>query len=209
MSVIINDADYPITITVDGKRVRCPFHARWSNLTGRVLNVYDRSYDSSQIVEDWLTFSNFKAWMEQQDWEGKELDKDILVKGNQVYGPDTCVFVPRRLNTLLNTQRLINKNSLLGVNYSKPSKDMINSLSKPWRAQVSSFDQRQQLYLGCYATQEEAHYVWQIAKSKELEKAIVWYMTQDSYDTRVVNALKSRKEDLEKAAQCGTITYTL
>lgn len=31
--------------------------------------------------------------------EPVELDKDIKVKGNKVYGPDTCLYVPRTINT--------------------------------------------------------------------------------------------------------------
>lgn len=209
MLEVINDANYAVTNSVGGKRTHCPFYIRWKNVTGRVIKDHDRSYDSAKIVEDWLVFSKFKSWMQTQDWQGKELDKDILIKGNQLYGPETCVFVPRRLNTLLNTQRLTNKKSLLGTSYCQPRKDMIHSLTKPWKAQVSSFGHTQQIYLGCYTTQEEAHRAWQLAKAKEIDKAIEWYKTQDFYDTRVIDALESRKEDLEKAAQSGTITYAL
>lgn len=28
------------------------------------------------------------------------LDKDIRIKGNKIYSPDTCLFVPARINTL-------------------------------------------------------------------------------------------------------------
>lgn len=47
-------------------------------------------------------FSVFCAWMEKQDWQGKQLDKDILIQGNKIYGPDTCLFVTNAINNLLN-----------------------------------------------------------------------------------------------------------
>lgn len=37
-----------------------------------------------------------------QDWEGKQLDKDILVIGNKEYSPEFCCFVSSAINSLLN-----------------------------------------------------------------------------------------------------------
>lgn len=30
------------------------------------------------MADEWNTFSNFKNWMEKQNWEDKQLDKDII-----------------------------------------------------------------------------------------------------------------------------------
>jgi len=39
--------------------------------------------------------------MEEQDWEGKFLDKDMICLGNKVYSKENCVFVSREINNLL------------------------------------------------------------------------------------------------------------
>lgn len=54
-----------------------------------------------KVCDDWLYFSNFKRWFDQNHIDGYQLDKDILVKGNNVYSPNTCCFVPQELNKLL------------------------------------------------------------------------------------------------------------
>ena len=58
------------------------------------------SYIGCSVCPEWRYFSKFCLWMENQKWEGMELDKDLLVKGNQVYGPDTCCFLPGAINSL-------------------------------------------------------------------------------------------------------------
>lgn len=62
-----------------------------------------KTYEKCTIAEEWLIYSNFKRWFEDPEngyREGYHLDKDILVKGNKVYGPDTCCFVPNEINVL-------------------------------------------------------------------------------------------------------------
>lgn len=108
----INNADYAVqrfeTIgCVGGKRKRkkvwvCPYYRAWENMLSR---CYSAKYQERQpayigctVSEEWLTFSNFKAWMEKQEWEGKQLSKDLLFEGNKVYSAENCVFVTRAVN---------------------------------------------------------------------------------------------------------------
>lgn len=39
--------------------------------------------------------------MINQEWIGRQLDKDILFSGNKVYSAETCVFVSPQVNTIM------------------------------------------------------------------------------------------------------------
>ena len=115
----INDADYVVFPTINGKRVMCPFYMTWKHMIARcyskVFQEIHPTYIGCYVVDEWHTFSNFKAWMQTQDWKGKDLDKDLKVLGNKVYGPDTCMFIPPLINTFINVP--IHGKSKLGVSY--------------------------------------------------------------------------------------------
>lgn len=119
----INDADYVTNTTVEGKKIKCPYYRRWTSVLERCysekLHTSRPTYIDCSVVDDWLYFSQFKDWMEQQDWEGKDLDKDIIVPNNKVYGPDTCVFVDQRVNTLLTNRGKLRGKYPKGVYYDK------------------------------------------------------------------------------------------
>ena len=62
------------------------------------------SYIGVTVCDEWLCYANFKEWYDENIYEIKDerihLDKDILIKGNKVYSPETCIFAPQRINTL-------------------------------------------------------------------------------------------------------------
>jgi len=112
---------YTVKPTLNGKVQVCPYYACWNNM---LVRCYSRSYlqrhptyEGCSVEESWLTFSNFKAWMKQQDWKGKFLDKDILVLGNKVYSKDTCLFVSTAINNLLTDCRKSKGSCSLGVSF--------------------------------------------------------------------------------------------
>ena len=117
----INDADYITQPTVDGKQISCPFYQRWQGMITRAYSPrYKRekpTYEGVTVCKEWLTFSNFKRWMEKQDWEGKELDKDIIISGNKKYSPESCRFVSLKLNRLLSTCAARRGNLPQGVHF--------------------------------------------------------------------------------------------
>lgn len=93
--------------------------------------------------------------------EGFNLDKDLLVEGNKVYGPETCVFV----SPIVNSYCINNKKRELpiGVVYIKYTYDLTKNLSKPYRSSIRKFGENAHS-LGRYETQLEAHRAWQEAK---------------------------------------------
>ena len=72
-------------------------------------NMLQRCYDSSSqtnrptykgcsVVKEWHNFQVFGKWFDNNYIDGHQIDKDIKVKDNKVYGPDTCLFVTHAEN---------------------------------------------------------------------------------------------------------------
>jgi len=104
----INDADYRTSyIDSEGTRWTCPYYQRWKNMLERCYSPSHQerypTYIGCSVSNNWLLFSNFKLWMEEQNWKGLYLDKDLLIEGNKVYSADTCIFITQRLNGLFVT----------------------------------------------------------------------------------------------------------
>ena len=189
----VNDADYVVvkyeTIGyVDGKQKKklvwkCPYHNTWKNMLERCYSSKSQerypTYRGCSVSTEWLTFSNFRAWMVAQDWEGLQLDKDLLFEGNKLYSPETCVFVTPLVNTFTNDQGLKRGEWLIGVYWNKEKGKFKSQCSNP-------FTKRGE-YLGLFACEQEAHEAW-LAHKLELAKELAGIQT----DKRVAKALIER-----------------
>lgn len=189
----INDADYVVkkfeTIGyVDGKRKRkqvwaCPYFQTWKNMLNRCYSAKTQerypAYAGCTVATEWLTFSNFKTWMESQDWEGKQLDKDLLFKGNKVYSADTCVFVTQTVNKFANDHRADRGEWIIGACWNKQAKKFEASCSNPFTKKSE--------HLGLFTSELEAHNAW---KKRKIELAHELAAIQT--DPRVAKALIER-----------------
>ena len=80
----------------------------WKCMIERCYDPYELNkrptYIDCTVCKEWLNFQNFAKWYEENYYECNEhkmsLDKDILVKGNKIYSPETCIFVPMNINDM-------------------------------------------------------------------------------------------------------------
>jgi len=76
------------------------------------------TYKECVVCDEWHNFQNFAKWYEENyykiDGYESHLDKDILVKGNKIYSPETCIFVPENINSVFSSH-CNNTGNLLGI----------------------------------------------------------------------------------------------
>ena len=194
----VNDGDYMVQEwkywCENGKQKQklvwsCPYYSRWSNM---ITRCYSEKYQERQptykgcyVYIPWLTFSNFKLWMEKQDWEDMAMDKDLLIEDNKEYHPDKCVFVHRKVNQFLTTRQKSRGEYKIGVSLDKRWK------SKPYRAEAGNPFTGKQEYLGHFPTEQEAYDAW---KKRKYELAIELANSEYVTDERVKKALIERFE---------------
>lgn len=207
----INDLGYKVSrhesfIDKDGnKKTRCvwtcPFYQTWLEMLRRGFSEKEKKrhpkYKNVTVCDEWLSASNFKSWMEKQEWKGLDLDKDILSEGKLIYSPETCVFVPSYINTLLVTSDSIRGVWPLGVSLLK---DQIEKgRSKIFRASIK--DKRSEEYkqknLGHFVTPQEAHAAWQAAKCGVISKRLSEYLKEDCFNERIFRAIKTKQLKLK------------
>ncbi len=198
----INDADYVVqklSIDESGKRVTlfCPFYKKWKAMIDRCYSLNLRkklpTYSDCSVCDEWLTFSTFKSWMEKQDWEGKELDKDLKAYGNKVYSPDTCLMVDKRVNVLAVERRGSDKGYGLGVSPHNISKNI-------YSAKISNEDGKL-IYLGIFYGKELAHKAWQERKIQMFDSAI-----KTQKDSEVILCLKRMRDRIQDDIDNGAET---
>ena len=128
-------------------------------------------YKGCMICEEWLNDRKlFCEWIDENYYlidglaeRNIQLDKDILVPGNIVYAPTTCLFVPARMNTLVNSLTVTkNKNRdnglPVGVHKLKDGKYFM-AIGSDGKQHSKKVD-----------TVEEAFDLYKEAKKKEFQK---------------------------------------
>lgn len=126
------------------------------------------AYDGVTCCKDWLYFPNFYEWLHSQEnfdeWSKlrlSALDKDVLVKNNKVYSPDTCLLVPPCINSLFVKNNNGSGNYLPGVQPIKNSPNFQAACHGP---------DLNRIYLGTYKTQEEAFRAYKQYKEQVIKE---------------------------------------
>jgi len=190
----INDADY---VTQPSKGVRCPFYDKWHSMIRRCYSEKSLSryplYENVFVDENWWIFSNFKKWMEKQDWKGKVLDKDLIGDG-QLYSEDTCLFISNRVNSFIG-EKMVGEFPGTSVKFNDGRVNCVVS-------QIYGADSK--LHLGVFPSQLQAHRAWQ---KEKINQAKILVDTEN--DLRVKFALIKIISKIEEDIVNGNITRRL
>ena len=161
-----------------------PAYILWKDMLKR---CYDKEYQETHpcyrdcyVSECFKSFENFESWCEKQvgfNEVGFRLDKDILLKGNKVYSPSTCSFVPYEVNGLFVIQQQNRGELPVGVSFNNTKSRYVVRMSTKSHCK----------HLSVHDTVDEAFYVYKEAKEAYIkEVANKW---KDQIDPRVYEAL--------------------
>ena len=151
------------------------------------------TYKGCRVEDYLLNFQHMGKWLDENYYEipGEQmcLDKDILYKGNKVYGRDTCIFVPQRINTLF-----IKCNNSRGKNPIG-----VYQLSSGSYQVYCSDGYGKNIYLGLYSTEEEAFRVYKNYKEKVIKEVIDSYegIIPEPFYSRLKTAMYNYKVEIE------------
>lgn len=159
-------------------------YSKWAGMLYRSYTAKpNTSYYGCFVREDWLNFQQFCSDYYNMigynnDWE---LDKDILFIGNKMYSKDTCVLVPRQINSLILKASGIRGNFPIGVSFDASRNKFMSSISINNKKYV----------LGLFNTVEEAFLTYKEAKENEIKRIAEKYKSE--IDIRAYNALVNYK----------------
>lgn len=117
------------------------------------------------------------------------LDKDILVKGNKIYSPNTCVFVNRTINNLFTKSNDIRGELPIGVN---------KTLNNKYISQISLYNfedkKKHKITLGRFKTVIEAFNIYKQAKEDNIKRVADYY--KDKIPQKLYNAMHNWKIEI-------------
>ena len=157
---------------------------------GMLRRCYDKefhkknpTYIDCEVDEDWLNFQNYGKWYDENFYEVEgermALDKDILNKGNKIYSPNNCIFVPQTINLLFVKRQNDRGESAIGTTLHQGKYVVHCNIINPETGKSKGEN------LGRYDTQEKAFQVYKEFKEKNIKEVADYYkihIPQKLYD---------------------------
>lgn len=134
-------------------------YAAWRSMLTRCYKEgfldKNKTYKGCSVCDEWLNFQNFAYWYTREDEYGRghALDKDILLKGNKIYSPETCCLIPQGLNSFFSSL----------ANDDKESRSVHKNATGKFVAKISKYGK--QKHLGVFDTEQEARLVYSREKA--------------------------------------------
>lgn len=146
------------------------------------------TYVGCAVCDEWLSFSKFKEWYDENyprhlEEQGVklQLDKDLLSGDNKIYSPDTCVFLPNKVNKFISNSKNTNKTGTTGVCW--------HNHNNSWVSQITDYTTRKIKHIGYFTNIEDAKYAYDKARTAEAEK-VKEYLRELGYDEKIIDKIK-------------------
>jgi hypothetical protein len=126
----------------------------WMGIFNRCYGGHNKPYLGCEVDPQWYNFQEFAEWCQWQKGFKEDkwaIDKDIILKGNKVYGPEFCAFVPREINNAV-----VNTRKAKGYTKTRSGDKFMSGCAK--------------VYLGTFDTKEEASTAYFIEKRKQMNQ---------------------------------------
>lgn len=182
----INDAEF----STGRNEYRTPSYALWRSILNRCYGSISKKclyYANCSVCEEWKTYSLFKKFYDQNYVKGYHIDKDILKRGNKVYSPETCCFVPPEINTLIVKHDATRGDLPIGVS-------RLSNNPHRYRAIVRIYGRY--ITIGNYDTPEEAFAAYKSAKEAHIQEMATQYFNEGKITEKVYNALMNHKVEI-------------
>ena len=160
----------------------------WNNMLQRCYGKSNfpskPAYKECIVCEEWHSFLKFREWFDENYIEGYFLDKDVLIKGNKIYSPNTCCYIPSFINTLLLNCRSARGKYPIGVQKHK------------YGFCAKLYKQGEQHYIGFYKNEEDAFLAYKKAKELYIQEVARKYYDKGDITKRVYDALMNYEVEI-------------
>jgi hypothetical protein len=163
----------------------------WNCMLRRTTTEYiekNPSYAGLSVADEFHRFSDFAEWMMRQiGWskEGYQLDKDLLVKGNRVYSPETCVFLPPAVNTVIISRANDRENIPIGIRKYRDGRRYLARIRMGGGM----------IHLGIFDDSDSAFFAYKEAKEAYIKRLAVQYRSE--IDPRAYAAMMAYEVNIE------------
>lgn len=161
-----------------GGKVKRSYHT-WRGMLARCYEYADTAktyYGKVEVCKDWWCFENYEKWYNDNFIDGYEIDKDFTELGCKLYSPETCCFIPAKINAIMGkkTYNTVRKHEGLSVGVSYHVRD------EKYTAQC--FDGEKLQHFGYHSTPESAFKAYKTFKENLIKR-----VAQEYYDRGEIN----------------------
>ena len=144
--------------TSNGKKTK--IYTSWHFMIQRCYTNTSRysHYNDCSVCCEWRNFQVYAKWaLDNLLTENWEVDKDLLIKGNKLYSPSTCLVVPHEINNAILKSDASRGALPIGVDFKKGK----------YRARLTK--ESGSIELGCFNNPESAFNAYKLAKEDHIK----------------------------------------